>query len=168
MLIVLQLSLASLLIAVFVEDIKERAVRVWYFPLLLVLLFLFSLQIQSLQASLLNLGINFLMLGIILLALWGYINLKDKSISFFQGIGAGDLFFFLCLAIAFSSLNFILFLVLSQTVALLIHLLCRRFRFYGNPLQIPLAGIQALLLALIMASGLCGLTINTYTDWIVL
>lgn len=151
--ILLLLTIAILLI-IARQDLSTRSVTWFLFPLLAVSGMGFAwLELHSVQTLLINIGINtlFLLLQFGLLKLWFLIRTGRRAFLD-HAIGKGDLFFMLAAGCFFSPVNFVLFHLSSLVLSLLIHLIFRNLpRLYGNAGNIPLAGLQAACLILVLA-----------------
>ena len=143
------ISMIALLFWVFYEDIKDRKVT------LLLLISLFAVggflnsQHQILELFLLSSLINLGVIAIITLLLLLYAKLKMKS-SLFEVFGLGDLLFFGFMAISFPTASF---LVLFSTSLIFSFLISIAFQKQLQKL-VPLAGLQALFLGLIIGANL--------------
>ncbi|WP_461788830.1 hypothetical protein [Pedobacter sp.] len=143
----LKLPIILLLLMMVWQDWKFRAISVSLFLIVGAGLVLLKCQIQNLaifwQDLQLNLG--FLLLQFFLL--FGYFALKERRfVNLFAGyFGEGDLFFLILLAGYLSFANFLAFYLGSLILVVLLGFYMRK----QNP-KIPLAGMQALLLALAM------------------
>ena len=127
------------------EDTRYRAVSVWTFPLLFVLLLTSRAYASSWAMVLWSVQINFMIVVVQLSAIWLYLIIKHQSmVNPMQGyIGWGDVLFWIAILPAFSPMAFMLFYVVSLSAALLMHGIFRSSRLYGDASKIPLAGLQA-------------------------
>ncbi len=154
--------LILLLAAICWQDMKYRAVDWIFFPaaFLLTLANAWAGGAFSVQGVLLNL----LLLLIQLAGLQVYISYKKGGwlMAGERYMGWGDVLFFLVLAVSFSPLNFVAFqlgsLLLILLVTLILHVAGLRVR------QVPLAGGQALLLALLLAADFTNKGSSLYAD----
>ncbi|MET3981638.1 hypothetical protein ABIB62_004254 [Mucilaginibacter sp. UYP25] len=150
--LLLTLLMVGVLLGIMVQDMLWRAVYLWVFPLLLIL-FIVAWFFQrrdvtlAVVAGLIN--ISFLLFQFLLVSLYFYI--KNKQIVKLTGtlIGWGDIFFLLCAAFYLSVLNFIFFYVISLMLALVCWLLWLGLTKSSSK-SIPLAGTQALLMAILI------------------
>lgn len=152
---------------IFIEDIRFRAVRWILFPALWIAGFLYSANTNhSAGRILVNLSVNYLIILFQLFFLLLYSKLRDHNIS--GMIGAGDILFILAAATFFSPLNFIAYLIISMTFSLLLHLLFVYTRLYpGKQHTVPLAGLQSIILTLILMVSKIYPRINITDDgWI--
>ncbi len=138
----------GVLAAVVWQDFKYRTVYAWLFPLLVVLIVIQSivLNVFSFTSVVANLVIVAVQLG--LLNLLMYWRTKKWLMHGEKWIGWGDIAFFAVLACCFSTINFVVFYVASLSIVLFGTLAAMAFgRFI---VHIPLAGGQAMLLALLL------------------
>lgn len=139
------------------QDFKYRAISWWLLVILAVLPLIESLDVIHFQ----QMGINGLFL-LVQLSLTGFY-FKIKGVGFKklvkEYIGVGDLLFFIVLVIYFSPMNFIVFFNLSLVFSLLFYGIYNAVSKSENIL-IPLAGLQALCLVLILL-----LPINRFDDY---
>lgn len=145
-----------LLLVVFWQDWRARAVQVWLFPGLLGCFGLLSLQQLPLREISYHLGANLLFLVVQLSALYLYFCLRQRAIVPVIGsmLGWGDVLFWVICCAFFSLPNFILFFLGSLLLSLFAHFLFRPLyplsaRQAGS--TIPLAGLQALCLSGLIA-----------------
>lgn len=79
--------------------------------------------------------------------------------SFFKTIGLGDLFFFLILATSFPTISFLVILSLSFIFSLLFFITLKPIL---KKKTVPLAGLQALFLMLILITNVIFKIVNLY------
>ena len=111
---------------------------------------------------------DFLFIGIQLLLLWLYFSMKNKRFINIthQYLGLGDILFLMAITFYLSPVNYVLFYIGSLIVVLLYTLTQQVLLKKVNP-QIPLAGLQALLLCFILVFSLINPSFKLYTDsWI--
>jgi len=162
MLICITVMLLLTLCAMAWQDFAGRAIHWFLFPLLCALLLASSMLTKHFEISfvLINGGIAFSVLG--LLHLYIHITKGHGLMSGERVFGWGDVLFFATLTLAFSPVNFVTFYVGSLIGTILLFLLIRLF---GVPIRyIPLAGMQALLLALVTVCDLDKANANLYND----
>jgi len=167
--LVFKLLSLLLLIVIFWEDMRYRAVHWFLFPLLAVMLTsTYFTSHAELNTLLINAGadVAFLILQFILITLYFSIRQKSRVNVFNSLIGWGDLLLLLTLCFYCSLLNFIGFYLLSL-VLILAGWLGYRLIFSRNNKQIPLAGLQAILFAAIIAFSWLDTGIDlTQDDWL--
>lgn len=147
------------LLLVFYEDYKERAVSLLYFLILFAFGgFLHYKNCVSLPVFMYTILFNFFIIGVLVLILYGYTRYKMKQ-PLFETIGTGDLLFFGVLAIGFPSTTFLILFSTSLLFSSLIFILIKPKLQYKT---VPLAGLQALFLFLIVfLNALCNF-VNLY------
>jgi hypothetical protein len=161
----LPLSLLILLILVMVawQDFKYRAITWLYFPLLALFIVL-EIYFATGQFFGFFFFINLLFVIIQLLLITLYLSLKKREFIriWHNYLGIGDIYFFVILCLIFSPVNFILFYLLSLVLSVAI---ATAMQVSGNSFRlIPLAGIQSVLLALLLAAKLFIGSIDLRTD----
>ncbi|UIR54625.1 hypothetical protein LZQ00_10095 [Sphingobacterium sp. SRCM116780] len=129
-------------------DFKIRAVYVWLFAFLALLLLL--LKQQESRAILMDeqVGINLFFLFLQFAVLQVYFRIKTGTWQQLMDkkIGWGDMVFLLCMALYLPFLSFFVFYILSLLIVLILTALLPRWR--NVKIGIPLAGCQALLFGL--------------------
>jgi len=150
------LLIIGVLLLIFLQDIRSHSVYWFLFPLLAAGLFILKLQNQSLGDAWLPIAINISFLTLQLFILSVYFSVKSKRwINVTQTLlGWGDILFLLSIAFYLSVLNYLFFYVASLLVILsfwLIRNLVTQNKF--NP--IPLAGLQALIFAILLTGYWC-------------
>lgn len=165
MLYTVHIILFSLLLLIFIQDMKFRAVSWLAFPVLFAVGVWYSLSIQyNLNHVFTHLGMNLLFLMVQFFVVSLYFSLKERRfVNILKAyLGLGDVLFLVSIAALFSPFNFILFYLISIVLVAAIHLLVSLFT-QVNP-KIPLAGMQAIMLIVVLI--LCNfiLDINTYQD----
>jgi hypothetical protein len=139
------------LLAIFGQDIRSRSVYWWLFPALLIgLLNIRLLEHEPFTIIIRSTGMNLVFLVLQLLIVSAYFSLKHRSWVNItrQLLGWGDILFLAAITVYLSFLNYLLFYLVSLTMSLLIGLSFQAGN--GKPGQIPLAGLQALALALLL------------------
>ena len=162
----LKLFMLLCLIPLIWEDLKSREISlIWFLILSLVTLVLAYLQpIPEFWKQLL-LNISFILLQFILLSC--YFSIKNKRWLWVTqvGFGGGDIFLLVILLFFFPFLNYLLFYVISLLWTLL---LCGLFVLFSQRkiVKLPLAGLQALLLALLIIMELVFHVDIRSEDWL--
>jgi len=154
------------LLLVFVQDIKSRAVYWIVFPLLLVLFIVSDLVNHKTfgdlwPAILLNLG--FLVLQLLIITCW--FSLKEKrwvNVSM-NLLGWGDILFLVTISFYLSFINFLFFHIVSLLLALTGWLIWQLFTSQKSK-HVPLAGMQALALAVFLSGDWWLLHVDITTD----
>lgn len=138
------------------QDSKEQQVYLLLFPLIGILMGLKHFLNSSLGPFLYAIGINLIVITIMMLSIYLYsrFKLNQKLLKVF---GLGDLLLFICLALAFSSLSFIVIFVASLIFSLLLHLSLR------SKDTVPLAGYMSLFLSVVYIGSELNLINNLYS-----
>lgn len=125
---------------IFIQDIKERQVYWFLFPvtgLLCALLFYYSTLPELFYLSI---KYNFIFIFLLVLIISLYAKFKLKT-SIFKTIGLGDLLLFLTLSSSFSTISFIIIFISSLIFSLALHLVSSKKQ---KLLTVPLAGYMSL------------------------
>lgn len=147
------------------QDLRYRAVYWLCFPVLAALLFFMKQQAAGTSAALIDAGIATVFFAVQLLLVWLYFSFKNKkpvNITV-QYLGLGDILFLMALAFYLSPLNYVLFYVSSLIVVLCYTIIQRSLNKDAGP-EIPLAGLQALLLGCLLFFSMIKPGLNPYTD----
>ena len=135
-----------LLLAITYQDIKERKIYLLnVLALIFVGGFIFLYKVLPF-IFLINIGVNLLVVLMLLLILILYCKIKLK-ISLLKALGGGDILLFLALAISFPTSFFLIIFSLSLIFSTLV------FSVIKNKVEdkrVPLAGLQALFLAIVL------------------
>jgi hypothetical protein len=152
--VLLKLLIEAVLLVIFVQDIKERAVYWFMFPVLMLLfLGLHWLQGNAFAEIRQSVSINIGFLAFQFLMVSAYFSVKHKKWTNITAglLGLGDVLFLLTLCFYLSVLNFLFFYIASLVLVLLIWLVWQFFAKETDK-QVPLAGLQALLFAVFSAA----------------
>lgn len=135
---------------VFYQDLKQRAIHLFVFIALVCAEFAVKYmkgeQLLSIDI-LLNCSYMLVLITILLLYFrirFGSWNLLEK------GLGLGDLVFWIVTSLYLGFEWFILWFNVSLILALIVHFICRKFSWYGNADKVPLAGLQAVPLMILI------------------
>lgn len=144
---ILLIILTISLLLIFWQDIKLRHIHV-VLPIITLISSYFLIKPNLKQT-----GLNIFFLVITLAILTIYMSLKNKKIlnPFKNYFGLGDLLFYLAISPLFFLYNYILFFVLSMLFAIAIQ---KIFKKNINQNSVPLAGLSALLLILILVKDI--------------
>jgi len=161
----LQGGIMMVLVGMVYQDFKFRGIYWWLFPLLLLLFVLDVLQRYSFARLAATAGSNMIFIIVQMSLLTSYVSLRRRKFTnIFKGyFGLGDLLFLLCIAFYFSCLNYIAFYLLSLMIVIVLTLIFGK-RSRAEKEKIPLAGYQALLLILIMATSFFVKSLNIHSD----
>lgn len=148
----INIFLILLLLGIAYQDFTTRSVHILLFAVLLILSVWYSFIYQKWSQLLGGWIFNFIFIAFQLAIVFLYIKMKfgwDKKIIN-NYLGIGDLVFFLPLVLILPPVNFLAFYISSLIGILLLTLLANMF--FGKKIEtIPLAGGQALFLALILS-----------------
>lgn len=167
------LKVVSLLVLMFIfyQDQRYRAVYWICFPLLGTLLLLLKASSTGFQIGLTEAGYGLSFFIIQLLLLSVYFSIKHQRLINIthQHLGLGDILLLLVIPFYLSPGNYVLFYVVSLIVVL-VYTLCTWTSNKGERSKhIPLAGLQALLLCMLMVVGFLYPDFTLYNDnWIYL
>ena len=151
--LLLELITIGLLFAIFLQDIKGRAVFWILFPLLAGALFALKLVttrsiINCIWDTLINLG--FLLVQLLLLSAYFSIKQKRRKLFHVNLIGIGDVLFLISAAFYPSLSSYLLFYVVSLVISLVAWLVWQALAERKSK-AIPLAGLQALVFILFLS-----------------
>lgn len=163
--IIVLLSLAF----IFYQDMQYRAVYWICFPVLAILLFGLKYSLTGFLNGLTDAGYSLLFLLIQLFFLWIYFSIKNRGAINITNdyLGWGDILFLIVITFYFSPGNYVLFYIGSLILVLIYVVLTRGSEEKKNSKHIPLAGLQAILLALLMVTDYLFKAFTLYSDsWI--
>jgi hypothetical protein len=165
--LILQLIIITLLLLIFTEDMQSRSVHWFFFPLLA--LALIAYRYLTLTASFSDLfksvSLNLAFLVVQLAVVSAYFSIKHKRIIDITSglLGWGDILFVTCIAFYLAVLPFILFYITSLIVVLSFWLVYQSISKKKNQ-AIPLAGLQAILFAVLLTTSFLKPEINLTSD----
>jgi|SRR5690606_14356893 len=141
---------------IFYQDIKERQVYWFLFPLVAICVgVLFFFKTLS-ELFIMAIALNILFVAILLLAVLLYTKIKLKSN---KAIGLGDVLFFLASAFAFSTISFIVIFIGSLIFSLVLHNALTKSQ---NTITVPLAGYMSLFFGLTYLAYWFGIIQSVY------
>ncbi len=150
--LLLKILTLTILLLIFLQDLKARVVYWFLFLLLAVTLMVIRFQHPVIlpeleQSAMINIG--FILVQLIILTL--YFSLKSKQwVNISNGLlGLGDILFLLGIAFYLSVLNFLFFYISSLIGVLLLWLIWQAVSAKKNK-YIPLAGLQSLIFILFL------------------
>jgi len=154
-----------LLALIAAQDFKSRLISWWLLPLLIAALTIAGASGTPVRTIGFYFLVNSLLLGgqVLLIMTWFAMKNRKWTNIVNTAVGLGDLLFLLCIAAAFSPLNFIAVYVAGLTLTLLAVLLIRALR-PGALKEIPLAGTLSLLMIGFCAWRLFSPGIDFYSD----
>lgn len=158
MLIALKILFLGVLACLVYQDFKERKVTAYLFLILAVFGGYIHFTTQYIEIYILNLLLNFSGLLILVFILMIYTKLILKK-KFNEAIGLGDILFFLVLAVSFPTATFLVVFSSSLIFSLSFFLLLKP-KFKDK--TVPLAGLQALFIIVLIASNMLFNFINLY------
>jgi len=163
---VIKAGITFVLLGIIVQDFKQRSVYALWFPIL-VLLFCISrlYSAASIRDVLLSTGANLLFLGLQFIMLTAYFSIKARcAVNITTGLlGWGDVLFLASLAFYLPVLSFVAFYLLSLVFALAAWLFWKSASGSSQK-QIPLAGLQSLLLVCLLMGAWFGNGFDLSTD----
>ena len=160
----------GILILLFAQDMRWRAVYWWMYPVLLACLLADRLQAVASMDILRDGGWNLAFLGIQYLLLSVYFLIrKGRWIVLTRSyLGWGDILLLLCLCCYLPPLYVFLFYMLSLIVVLALSAIVISTRRHPG-WKIPLAGLQALMLAMLLLWNLTGEGISlNHDEWLLM
>lgn len=144
---------------VFLQDIKERQVYWFLFPVIAICSGILLYNKMSTEVFFMTLLINMLFVLVLLGVVYLYSKIKLKT-ELSQTFGLGDRLMFSALVFTFSSISFITLFVFGLIFSLAIHLVLKRNSKYKT---VPLAGYMSLFFAISYVSYWTGILKSVYT-----
>ena len=157
MVLFIKITLIITLFAIVYQDIAERQVYWFLFPLTALcfgILHYKEVQVELLYASTI---INLVVVLTVLISIYIYIKIKLRT-TFNKAFGVGDVLFFLAITFSFSSISFIVLFIGALIFSLLLHL----FISHKSNISVPLAGYMSLFFGFICISYWSGLFPDLY------
>lgn len=144
---------------VFYQDLKERKVFWFLFPIIAVssAFLMYSNMFETLFLTTIILNVSLIIL--LLLTVFIYAKLKLKT-ALSKTFGLGDGLLFFALAFTFSSISFFILFVFGLIFSLLLHLF---FKSSSKFETVPLAGYLSFFFALSYLASWSGILTNLYT-----
>lgn len=143
---------------VFIQDIKEREVYWFLFPVIGVCCSVLLIKNIVTELVLPTLLINISFIGFLIIVLFIYTKFILKT-SLKTTFGSGDVFFFFVVAFSFSSVSFIILFVFALVCALVLHLISNKKSKF---ITVPLAGYMSLFFAISYVSHWLGFLPSLY------
>ncbi|PTT03462.1 hypothetical protein DBR11_02165 [Pedobacter sp. HMWF019] len=139
------------LVSVCYQDMRYRGVYWIFFPVLSALFFFLKLKQVGWVNTLQDAGYAITFLVVQLLLVWLYFSVKHRKLFNIVDsyLGLGDILFLLTLAFYLSPLNYVVFYLLSLILVLVYVLVTKRIKGMDH-IHIPLAGLQAAFLAMLL------------------
>lgn len=156
--LILKIILIGILGLIFYQDLKERQVYWFLFPLFGICSAILFYKSTLPELFYVSVGMNFIFISILLLVVFLYSKLKLKS-NFKDAFGLGDVLLFIGLIFSFSTISFLIIFVFSLFFSLVIHLMIKQ---YSKHPSVPLAGYISLFFGLVYIAHWTGLTSSLY------
>lgn len=157
--ILIKVILITSLLLVFWQDLKDREVYWFLFPIIALIsgVLLYKKLLPRLFYTTLTINLTFILILILVVYLYSKLKLKTSINKVF---GLGDGLIFIALAFTFSSVSFLVLFVFGLIFSLVIHLAVKtKSKLY----TVPLAGYLSLFFALSYLSYWSGLLQSVYT-----
>jgi hypothetical protein len=147
---ILKLTALFCLGSIFYLDLKYRAVYWIIFPILSIAFAILKHIQVGIQTALVDAGYSFIFFSVQLLFLWFYFSVKDRTHYNIVNskIGLGDILFLVSVVFYLSPLNYVAFYISSLIFALCFVSILKLLK--RDVVEIPLAGLQAFCLALLL------------------
>ncbi len=136
----------SCLLLIALQDIKERAVYWFLFPILGICLAIMGMQYHLWEQYFLYSVLNCCIVSIVLGILYLYTSKLRKKRFLNHSLGLGDMLFFYVLAIGFPTISFVIVFAFSLLFSLAIYLFFKKSFTLST---IPLAGFMAIFLMML-------------------
>jgi len=147
--IAVQLLIILVLFGIFFQDIKSRSLYWFWFPVLVPLFLICNIVVRHIPFTELwhDIAYNICFIGFQLLVVSIYFSIKNKEWTNISKnlLGLGDILFLLSVAFYLSFLNYIFFYISSLMVVLIFWIPISTLSKKNNK-QIPLAGLQSVIL----------------------
>ncbi len=159
LIIIIKFILIFTLIFILIQDVKERQVYWFLFPI--VGLCCGVLYYKSTLPELFQIAIlmNAFFVSILLLIVFLYSKFKLKT-NLRNTFGLGDVLIFIALSFSFSTVSFLVIFIFSLFFSLALHLV---FKKKKKGITIPLAGYISLFFAFVYISFWIGITNSLYS-----
>ena len=157
MTIALNILMILLLFWIFYEDVKDRKITLFLMLFLIALGGFLNFEKQMPTLFFISTLINVLTLFFVISVLWMYAKWKLKK-QLFQVFGAGDLLFFVFMAVSFPLATFLVLFSGSLVFSLVLSIILQQ----KLTKWVPLAGLQALFLAVVFGMNHVFNFVNLY------
>lgn len=158
--IAIKIALVTVLILVFYQDLRERRVWFFLFPLFAILGGYLFFNEAIWEFYLTNLMINLSMVAIILLVSYLVARFLLKKSLLKEALGLGDILFFIGFASSFPTITFLNFFVFSILLTLVLH---QVLKMSSSKYQtVPLAGSMAIFLLGVYVANWAGIYSEVY------
>jgi hypothetical protein len=133
----LKLLLITLLFTVLYQDLKDRLVFGFLYPVIGILVFLIQLSFVSFYPALLNLSLNLVFVFFLLSVSYIYSKIRMPHYDVKAIMGIGDVLFFVFISFSFATISFVILFVFSLIFSLLLHFFLKQKQIDKT---VPLAG----------------------------
>lgn len=157
--LLIKIILAISLVAIFFQDIKERKVYWFLFPIIALCTAYLCLSTTVFEVFWRTSLINIAVIAIIIVVLHLYATYKLKT-SLKEVFGLGDALLFLGFCVAFPVASFIVFFVFALVFSLLLHIV---LKYKMKDKSVPLAGYMSLFLLTVYVIHWVGFIPNLYS-----
>ena len=154
----LKLLLCSAFVCVVFQDLKDRYVYWFLFPLIGCCAGLLFVQETSATLFFETLSMNLVFIGVLIGLIFLYSTFKLK-VKLSKTFGLGDGLLFIALAFSFAQLTFMIVFVFGLVCSLLLHLVLKK----NKTETVPLAGYMSLFFALTYGAHWLGFLTTAYT-----
>jgi hypothetical protein len=154
--ITIKILLMLSLVTIFYQDVKERQVYWFLFPLIAICsaLLFFTNTLSELFLTAVILNTIFIVLLLMIVFMYSKFKLKKN-----HTIGLGDVLFFVVAAFAFSTISFIVVFISSLIFSLVLHTLLNQDK---KSITVPLAGYMSLFFGLTYLAYWAGFIQSVY------
>ena len=156
---VVKIILIMCLLMVFYQDMKERMVYWFLFPIIAICSGILLYNNMLTEVFKTTVMINLVFVVFLITVVFAYSKLKLKT-SITQTFGLGDMLLFFALAFTFSSVSFLILFVFGLIFSLVLHLFLKNKSSHQN---VPLAGYLSLFFAIVYISHWTGILKSVYT-----
>lgn len=157
--VVLKIILIIALFGILYQDIKERQVYWFLFPIVGISAGLLFYLNTLPELFLLTVSINLIFVIIMLVVLFAYVKIRMRS-KFKDVFGIGDLLLFLMLCFSFSNMSFYVIFISGLISSLVLHLIINKKRKEND---VPLAGYMSGFFLLTFLSFWLGIINDLYS-----
>jgi hypothetical protein len=151
------------------QDFRSRQIAWWLLPALALVFLIGAFQKNPAGEIGKVVALNLAFLLVQFLFVWIWFSIKNKKISKIIDvqIGLGDVLFMICVALFFSTVNFMLFYTFGMLLTLFVALVIKLFKA-SDKNEIPLAGALSIPLILLCAWKIFDPSRNFYNDeWLI-
>ncbi|WP_111684205.1 hypothetical protein [Winogradskyella tangerina] len=156
--IVIKLILISCIGLISYQDIKDRQVYWFLYPILGISSAILFYNSTLPELFFVSIGMNLLFVLTLIIILIVYAKMKLKM-KINEAIGLGDILLFFGLVFSFSTLSFLVLFVFSLLFSLILHLIVKKYSKWPS---VPLAGYISLFYGIAYALHWSGFTNSLY------